>query len=156
MILGWHCGCRALSVRTDPISLSCHEGVKFPERAPWWQRLVYERMKSLHAFLFLLTGTGMLVSPAIWPEAFVADHELSASWLGWIGGLQAVGGAGWLSLEFLRWLRRASTWESFDFSLRLPDVRWAAPASLYVRMEESDEVAIALRLQQQLLQPVAA
>lgn len=156
MILGWHCGCRALGVRTDPISLSCHEGVKFPGRAPWWQRLVYQRMKSLHAFLFLLTGTAMLAGPAIWPEAFVADHELSASWLGLIGGLQAVGGAGWLSLESLRWLRRASTWESFDFSLRLPDVQWAAPASLYSRMEESDEVAIALRLQQQLLQPVAA
>jgi hypothetical protein len=113
-------------------------------------------MKSLHAFLFFLTGMGMLAGPALWPEAFVAEHELSAWWLGLLGSVQAVGGVGLLGLEGLRWCRRVTIWESFDFGLHLPDLSWTTPASLYARLEESDEVAVALRLQQQLLQPVAA
>lgn len=135
---------------------SCHEGVKFPKGAPWHLLMVYWPMKSLHALLFFITGAAMLAGPAVWPEAFVAEHELSAWWLGLIGAVQALGGAGLLGLECVRWLRRISVWESFDFSLRLPDVRWTTPASLYSRLEESDEVAVALRLQQQLLHPVAA
>jgi hypothetical protein len=114
------------------------------------------RMKILHASLFLLLGTGLLVGPAFWPECFGVERERSALWLETMGGLQLLGGATMTGLELYRLLRRWTETELLEFSLQLPDLRWVAPPSLYVRPEEADEAVRALRLQRQLRQPFAA
>ncbi|HEY8996196.1 MAG TPA: hypothetical protein VIM71_16135 [Lacunisphaera sp.] len=107
-------------------------------------------MTTAHAFNFFLVGLGMIAGPAFWPEYFVAEHMNSALWLELMGALQALGGSWVLGLEGIVLFRRFAAWEPFDFSLELPDVRWAVSPSFYSVIENNDDVVVAFRLQQQL------
>ncbi len=80
----------------------------------------------------------MVAGPALWPEAFVAEHELSGWWLGLLGALQAAGGAGLLGLAGVRWIQDQITGEAFDLSLHLPDVPWTTPVSFYSHLDEDE------------------
>lgn len=114
-------------------------------------------MTPTQAFNFLVTGLVMIAGPAVWAEHFGANHAGSASWLVLMGGLQAVGGLGFLILDALTRLRRVSAriGESLDASVSLADLHRAAlPASFYALVEEPEEVALARRLQRQLLRLV--
>ncbi len=104
---------------------------------------------------FLLIGIGMIAGPAVWPQHFTIEHLRSAIWLVFMGGLQAVGGSFVLGLEAVRVSQRLAEWEPLDIDLTLPDVRWVMPPSLYSLLEDTDEVAVALRLRQQLLRRAA-
>lgn len=97
----------------------------------------------------------MIAGPALLPQHFTVEHLRSASWLVFMGGLQAIGGSVVLGLEAVRLSQRLAEWEPLDFDLTLPDVTWAVPPSLYTVIEETDEVAVALRLRQQLLRRAA-
>lgn len=97
----------------------------------------------------------MIAGPALWPQHFTVEQVRSTVWLVFMGGLQALGGSFVLGLEAVRVSQRLAEWEPLDFDLSLPDVRWAVPPSLYSLLEDTDEVAVALRLRQQLLQRAA-
>jgi hypothetical protein len=75
----------------------------------------------------------------------------SAIWLLFMGGLQAVAASWVLGLAAVGLVHRLAAWEPFDFSLEVPDVRWAVSPSLYAIMEDTDDrVVVAFRLQEQL------
>lgn len=112
-------------------------------------------MTPAQACNFLLVGTGMIAGPALWPHHFTIEHLNSATWLVFMGGLQACGGFFVLGLAGVRLSRRLAEWESLDLDLALPDVRWAMAPSLYSVLEDTDEVTVALRLRQQLLRRAA-
>lgn len=104
---------------------------------------------------FLLVGIGMIAGPAVWPQHFTVEHLRSATWLVFMGGLQAAGGSFVLGLEAVRASQRLAEWEPLDIDLTLSDVHWVMPPSLYSLLEDTDEVAVALRLRQQLLRRAA-
>jgi hypothetical protein len=97
----------------------------------------------------------MIAGPAVWPQHFTIEHLGSVRWLVFMGGLQAIGGSLVLGLAAVRVSRQLSEWEPLDIDLTLPDVQWSVPPSLYTLLEDSDEVAVALRLRQQLLSRAA-
>lgn len=111
-------------------------------------------MTPAQACNFLVTGLVMIAGPAVWAEHFGANQMGSASWLVLMGGLQAVGGLGFLLVDGLNRLRRvaARIGESLETSVSLADLHRAAlPESFYALVEEPEEVALARRLQRQLL-----
>lgn len=112
-------------------------------------------MTTHHAFNFLLIGLGMIAGPAVWPEYFGDNHMRSAIWLVFMGSMQAAGGSFFLVLEGLRLSQRLTAWvgDPLDLTISLTDVRRAVlPPSFYSRLEDSEEVALARRLQRQLRQ----
>jgi hypothetical protein len=126
-------------------------GVNFAIRAPIGATTVCCPMTPSQAINFLVVGLGMIAGPAVWPQYFEAEHMRSAIWLLFMGGLQAVAASWVLGLEGIVLFRRLATWEPFDLSLELPDVRWAVSPSLYAIMEDTDDhVVVAFRLQEQL------
>jgi hypothetical protein len=111
-------------------------------------------MKTCDAFLFLLIGLGMIAGLTIWPEHFGPSRPSSASWVLFMGGLQALGGSCVLAIEAVDWTRRMATLAPLDFTVTLADVRRLAPPSIYTLLDNPEEEEVALRLRQQLLRPV--
>jgi hypothetical protein len=94
-------------------------------------------MTTNNALAFLLLGVGMFMAPFEWPQFFPANAGdgscTSALWLGVMGTLQAVLGAGQVMQNELIRLRHAiETWESLDRTFDVPEAQWAMPASLFV------------------------
>jgi len=112
-------------------------------------------MKLSDACIFLLVGLGMIAGPSLWPEHFAAAQRISATWLLFMGGLQALGGGCVLAVEgareAVRWSRRIAALDPLDFTVALADVRRVISPSLYTLLENPEEEEVALRLQQQLL-----
>ena len=111
-------------------------------------------MKTCDAFVFLLIGLGMIAAPTLWPGHFGASRPSSASWLWFMGGLQALGGLGVLAVEAMGLFRRLATWDPLDFTITLADVRRVVSPSVYALLENPEEEEVALRLRQQLLRPL--
>lgn len=111
-------------------------------------------MTPTQAFNFVVTGLVMIAGPAVWAEHFGANQAGSASWLILMGGLMGGGGLGFLILDGLARLRllAARVSESLEASVSLADLRCATLSeSFYALVEEPEEVALARRLQRQLL-----
>lgn len=110
-------------------------------------------MTTPHACAFVLVGLGMIAAPAVVPEHFGDRQMQSAIWMVFMGSLQAVGGATFLLAAGLNEARRlfALVAEALDFNLTLADFRRTVlQPSFYTLVEDYDEVAQALQLQQQL------
>ncbi len=113
-------------------------------------------MKTCNALLFVLIGLGMAAVPGWWPEQFAPLRPASASWMMFMGVMQAVGGLSVLAIEMVGWTRRLAAGDALDFTVALADVRRLASPSLYQLLENPEEEEIALRLRQQLLRPASS
>jgi hypothetical protein len=94
-------------------------------------------MTTNNALAFLLLGVGMFVAPFELPQFFPANAGdgscTSALWLGVMGTLQAVLGAGQVMQNELARLRQAiETWDPLGRTFDLPEAQWAMPASFFV------------------------
>lgn len=111
-------------------------------------------MKTTHALNFFLIGLAMSFSPAYWPEQFAADAgggETSTIWLLTMGAIQMTLGAVVLSLNGVpRMIQFLSEWEPISLRFELPDVGSALTDSFYARLNDDEEINLALSLQQQL------
>ena len=110
-------------------------------------------MTTPHACAFVLVGLGMIAAPAVMPEHFGDKQMQSTIWMVFMGALQAAGGAAFLLTAGFHEARRlfALVADALDFNLTLADFRRTVlQPSFYTLVEDYDEVAQALQLQQQL------
>lgn len=111
-------------------------------------------MTNTRALHFPALGLVMLVGPAIWPGYFVDGEVRSVAWLVFLGGLQVAAGVGVLIVDGGLVARRLGDWieRSLEISVTMSDLpRAALPDSLFDAIDDAEQVAIARRLQRQLL-----
>lgn len=93
------------------------------------------------------------MAPAALPEHFADRQMLSAIWLVFMGGLQALAGAAFLLVEGIKQARRLSALvaDSLDHELNLADFRRTVlQPSFYSLVEDYSEETGAPRFQPQL------
>ena len=122
--------------------------------APIAPRLVLGSMKTIDALNFFLVGLVMFFCPAYWPEEFCATASSESSselWLLVMGAVQLSVGAWSMAVNIVpRAIRHLAEWEPVMFEFKLMDAGWFIPESLFVGLEEGEEVAVALSLPPQL------
>jgi hypothetical protein len=97
---------------------------------------VSRSMTTNNALAFLLLGVGMFFVPLEWPQLFPANAGdgscTSALWLGVMGTLQALLGAGQvMQNEILRLRQAIEAWDPLGRPFDQPEAQWAMPASFF-------------------------
>jgi hypothetical protein len=103
-------------------------------------------MTTNNSLVFFLLGVAMIFAPAELPQFFPANAGdgscTSALWLGVMGVTQAFLG---LTIALLNETARVhaaiESWDPIGQTFSQPEVRWVAPASLYVGARKSYAVA---------------